>query len=142
MSAEVERRASPRFRSILAHPRHGREQLSEELDNAETELNTAIHKAGATPNATEHFRFALAIIRLRAIKVALGEKAFADPRGPKGGGGPTPRRREIRATDLGEDVARGVIAAIDAGDRWYARWSRSACWNLPPRTVAALQPRS
>ncbi len=120
MSAEVERRATPRFKSILAHPRHGREQLIDELDDADTELNMAIHQVGPQPTAAADLRVALAIVRVRAITMALGERAFADPRGPKDGGGPTPRRRVIKVTDLGEDVARGVIAAIDAGDQWHA----------------------
>jgi len=120
MSAEVERRATPRFKSILAHPRHGREQLIDELDDADTEINTAIHGVGSSPTAAAHFRVALAVVRVRAITMALGENAFAGPRGTKGGGGPTPRRRAIKATDLGEDVARCVIAAIDAGDGWHA----------------------
>lgn len=120
MSAEVERRAVPRFRSILAHPRRGREQLIDELDDADTEFNTAIHEAGSSPTPAAALRLALAIIRVRAITMALGEQAFADPRGPKGGATPTPRRREIKAADLGEDVARAVIAAVDAGDQWHA----------------------
>jgi hypothetical protein len=120
MSAEVERRATPRFKSILAHPRHGREQLIDELDDADTELNTAIHEVAPSPTAAANLRVALAIIRVRAITMALGEQAFADPRRLRGGGGPTPRRRAFKATDLREDVARGVIAAIDAGDRWHA----------------------
>ncbi|WP_293966103.1 hypothetical protein [Sphingomonas sp.] len=120
MSAEVERRATPRFKSILAHPRHGREQLIDELDDADTEINTAIHGVGSSPTAAAHFRVALAVVRVRAITMALGENAFAGPRATKGGGGPTPRRRAIRASDLGEDVARCVIAAIDAGPGWHA----------------------
>lgn len=120
MATEVERRATPRFKSILAHPRHGREQLIDELDDADTELNTSIHEFGSQPTAAAGLRVALAIIRVRAITIALGEQAFADPRGPKGGNAPIPRRRTIRVTDLGENVARGVIAAIDAGDRWHA----------------------
>lgn len=120
MATEVERRATPRFKSILAHPRHGREQLIDELDDADTELNTSIHEVRSQPTAAADLRVALAIIRVRAITTALGEQAFADPRGPKGGNAPIPRRRAIRVTDLGEDVARGVIAAIDAGDRWHA----------------------
>lgn len=120
MSAEVERRATPRFKSILAHPRHGREQLIDELDDADTELNTAIHEVGSLATAAADLRVALAIIRVRAITMALGEQAFADPRGPKGGNAPTPRRRAIKVTDLGEDVARAVIAAIDTGDQWHA----------------------
>ncbi|CAM3222356.1 DUF222 domain-containing protein [Sphingomonas antarctica] len=119
MSAEVERHATPRFRSILAHPRHGREQLIDELDRADTELNTVIHEAGSPPTAAAALRIALAIIRVRAITVALGEQAFAGPPGSKGSGAPTPRRRAIQATDLGEDVARAVIAAIDTGNQWH-----------------------
>lgn len=120
MSAEVGRRATPRFKSILAHPRHGREQLIDELDDADTELNIAIHEVGPSPTAAANLRVALAIIRVRAITMALGERAFADPRSLKGGGGPTPRRRAIEVTDLGEDVARAVIATIDTGDGWHA----------------------
>lgn len=119
MSNEVERRATPRFKSILAHPRHGRDQLIDEVDNADTELNTAIHGVGSSPTAGALFRVALAIIRVRAITLAVGEHAFVDPRGTKGSGGPTPRRRAMKATDLGEDVARCVIAAIDAGGGWH-----------------------
>ncbi len=120
MSSKVERQATPRFRSILAHPRRGRQQLIDELDDADTELNTAIHEAGSLPTAAAALRVVLAIIRVRAITMALGEQAFADPRGPRGGNAPTPRRRGIKVTDLGEDVARTVIAAIDAGGRWHA----------------------
>lgn len=120
MSAEVERRATPRFKSILAHPRHGREQLIDELDDADTELNTAIHEVRSLPTAAADLRVALAIIRVRAITMALGEQAFADARGPKGGNAPTSRRRAIKVTDLGEDVARAVIAALDTGDQWRA----------------------
>lgn len=120
MSAEVERRAVPRFRSILAHPRHGREQLIDELDDAETELSTAIHGVGSTPAPVTVLRIALATIRVRAITIALGEQAFADSRKPRGGSAPSQRRRQINATDLGEDVARAVIVAIDAGDQWHA----------------------
>lgn len=119
MSAEVERRATPRFKSILAHPRHGHEQLIDELDNADTELNIAIHSATSSSNAAAKFRVAFAIIRVRAITMAAGEQAFADPRRPKGGNAPTRRRRAIKPTDLGEEVARAVIAAVDTGDRWH-----------------------
>lgn len=120
MSTEVERLATPRFKSILAHPRQGREQLVDEIDHADAELNTAIHKAGSPPTAAMSLRVTLAIIRVRAITMALGERAFVDPRVPRGGNAPTQRRRAIKVTDLGEDVARAVIAAIDAGDRWHA----------------------
>ncbi len=120
MSEEVERRATPGFRSILAHPRHGREQLIDEIGHADTEINTAVHDAGSPPSAAAAFRVALAVIRVRAITMAVGEQAFADPRGSKGNGGPKPRRRAVKMTDLGEDVARAVIAAVDAGDRWHA----------------------
>lgn len=120
ISAEVERRAVPRFKSILAHPRHGREQLIDELDDAETEFNTAIHGVGSTPASATALRISLAIIRVRAITRVLGEQAFADSRKPRSGSAPSQRRRQINATDLGEEVARAVIGAIDAGDQWRA----------------------
>lgn len=112
---EVECRSVPRFAAAFAHVRYSKDAPVNELEDARRTLNHALLKTQNSPNAMALFLLAIAVVRVRAITLALGPMCVAVP--PRTGHKEL-RRREIDAADIDAEVA-DLIAAMTDGD-WDA----------------------
>lgn len=108
---EIQCRAVPRYAAMLRHVRYSADADINELEDARRTLNGALLTAQRMPDALRRSLVMLAIIRVRAITIAVGAECVATPI-PDGqrSGGPTPRRREIGPDDIPVAVARIVVA--------------------------------
>lgn len=108
---EIQRRAVPRYAAMLRNVRYSADADINELEDARRTLNGALLTAQRAPDALRRSLVMLAIIRVRAITIAVGAECVAAPV-PDGqrSGGPTPRRREIGPDDIPVAVARIVVA--------------------------------
>jgi hypothetical protein len=116
---EIQRRAVPRYAAMLRHVRYSADADINELEDARRTLNGALLTAQRTPDALRRSLVMLAIIRVRAITIAVGAECVAAPI-PDGqrSGGPVPRRREIGPDDIPVAVARIVVAMARDRAAW------------------------
>lgn len=116
---EIQRRAVPRYAAMLRNVRYSADADINELEDARRTLNTALLTAQRAPDALRRSLVMLAIIRVRAITIAVGAECVAAPI-PDGqrSGGPTPRRREIGPDDIPIAVARIVVAMARDRAAW------------------------
>ena len=109
---EVERRSVPRFAAALDHVRYSTDAPVNELEDARRTLNQALLKTEKTPSVMSIFLLAIAIVRVRAITLALGPECVAVPPRP---GRKELRRRNIDEADIDPEVG-DLLIAMTEGD--------------------------
>ncbi|MBR0553734.1 hypothetical protein [Stakelama marina] len=117
---EVVRRTVPRYEAYLRHPRFSSDALVVEVEDAEKTLNDLLLDQTGSPTASQMLYLWMAILRMRAITIALGAECVAEPipsRARKQTA-PSPRRREITAADIPNEIAAILLNATDGPDQW------------------------
>ncbi len=110
---EVERRSVPRFAAALDHVRYSTDAPVNELEDARRTLNQALLRTEKTPGAMSILLLAIAIVRVRAITLALGPECVAVPPRP---GRKELRRRKIEEADIDSEVGDILVAMTE--DDW------------------------
>lgn len=76
---EAIRKTVPRFNAWRLHPGYHRDALVFELEDAEKSLHDAILNSSGLASAFRIFNIVVAIIRVRAITIAIGSECIAEP---------------------------------------------------------------
>lgn len=119
---EAIRKTVARYNAYRGHPRYGRDALVFELEDAEKSLHDAIRNTSGLGSAFRIFNIVVAIIRVRAITIAIGSECIAEPvrSGQKKKKAPSLRRRKMTAADIPEEIAEILLNSTDGPERWTA----------------------
>lgn len=136
---EIQRRAVPRYAAMLRHVRYSEDADINELEDARRTLNAALLTAQRTPDALHRSLVMLAIIRVRAITIAVGAECVAAPI-PDGqrSGGPIPRRREIGPDDVPLMVARIIVVMLQDRATWASGLKQLRTLETDPANAFGL----
>lgn len=122
---EAVRKTAARYNAYRRHPRYRRDALVFELEDAEKSLHDAIINTSCSGPMLRVFNIVIAIIRVRAITIALGSECIAEPvpSGQQKKSAPTPRRRAMTAADIPEEIAEILLNSTNGPEHWAAALS-------------------
>jgi len=117
---EAVRKTVARYNAYRRHPRYRRDALVFELEDAQKSLNDAILNTSGMGPALHAFYLAIAIIRVRAITIAIGSECIAEPvpSGQQKKSAPTLRRRKMTAADIPEEIADILLNSTNGPEHW------------------------
>ena len=117
---EAVRKTVARYNAYLRHPRYGRDALVVELEDAQKSLHDAILNTSGMGPALHAFYLAIAIIRVRAITIAIGSECIAEPAPPgqQKKSAPSLRRRKITAADIPTEIAEILLNSTNGPEQW------------------------
>lgn len=137
---EASRKTVPRFNAYRLHPRYRRDALVSELEDAEKSLYDAILNSSGMAPAFRIFNIVVAIIRVRAITIAIGSECIAEPApsGQQKKSAPTPRRRKITAADIPDEIAEILLNSTNGPEHWAAALTNLAAIRGTALDVGAI----
>lgn len=117
---EAVRKTAARYNAYRRHPRYRRDALVFELEDAEKSLHDAIVNTSRSGPMLSVFNIVIAIIRVRAITIALGPECTAEPvrAGQQRKSAPTPRRRAMTAADIPTEIAEILLNSTNGPEQW------------------------
>lgn len=117
----AEHKAVKRYATYRAHVRYSSDPLIYELEDARSTFSAALLKAqGTNATALDALKLVIAQIRVAAVTTALGSDCIAVPKTNLKAAAPSPRRREISAVDIDENVAQTLLVMTAVGGDWDA----------------------
>ncbi len=137
---EAVRKTVARYNAYLRHPRYGRDALVVELEDAQKSLHDAILNTSGMGPALHAFYLAIAIIRVRAITIAIGSECIAEPvpSGQQKKRAPSLRRRKITAVDIPDDIAEILLNSTNGPEHWLAAITNLAAIRGTALDVGAI----
>jgi hypothetical protein len=137
---EAVRKTAARYNAYRRHPRYRRDALVFELEDAEKSLHDAIINTSCSGPMLRVFNIVIAIIRVRAITIALGSECIAEPvpSGQQKKSAPTPRRRAMTAADIPEEIAEILLNSTNGPENWAAALSALAAIRGTALDVGAI----
>lgn len=137
---EAIRKTVPRFNAWRLHPGYHRDALVFELEDAEKSLHDAILNSSGLASAFRIFNIVVAIIRVRAITIAIGSECIAEPvpSGQQKKSAPSLRRRKITAADIPNEIAEILLNSTNGPEHWLAAITNLAAIRGTALDVGAI----
>ena len=137
---EASRKTVPRFNAWRLHPGYRRDALVFELEDAEKSLHDAILNSSSLAWPLRIFNIVVAIIRVRAVTIAIGSECIAEPAPPgqQKKSAPSPRRRKITAADIPEEIADILLNSTNGPEHWAAAITNLAAIRGTALDVGAI----
>lgn len=137
---EAVRKTAARYKAYLRHPRYRRDALVVELEDAQKSLHDAILNTSGMGPALHAFYLAIAIIRVRAITIAIGSECIAEPvpSGQNKKRAPSLRRRKITAVDIPDDIAEILLNSTNGPEHWLVAITNLAAIRGTALDVGAI----
>lgn len=140
ITGQAIRKTVPRLNAYRRHPRYRRDALVFELEDAEKSLHDAIVNTSRSGPMLSVFNIVIAIIRVRAITIALGPECTAEPvrAGQQRKSAPTPRRRAMTAADIPDEIAEILLNSTNGPEHWAAAITNLAAIRGTALDVGAI----
>lgn len=137
---EAIRKTVPRFNAWRLHPGYRRDALVFELEDAEKSFHDAILNSSGLAWPLRIFNIVVAIIRIRAVTIAIGPECIAEPApsGQQKKSAPTPRRRKITAADIPTEIAEILLNSTNGPEHWAAAITNLAAIRGTALDVGAI----
>ncbi len=137
---EASRKTVPRFNAWRLHPRYRREALVFELEDAEKTFHDAILNSSGLVWPSRIFNIVVAIIRIRAVTIALGPECIVEPAPPgqQKKSAPSLRRRKITAADIPDEIAEILLNSTNGPEHWAAAITNLAAIRGTALDVGAI----
>ncbi len=137
---EASRKTVPRFNAWRLHPRYRHDALVFELEDAEKSLHDAILNSSGLAWPLHIFNIVVAIIRIRAVTIAIGSECIAEPAPPgqQKKSAPSLRRRKITAADIPDEIAEILLNSTAGPEHWAAALSALAAMRGTALDVGAI----
>lgn len=137
---EASRKTVPRFNAYRLHPRYRREALVFELEDAEKTFHDAILNSSGLVCPSRIFNIVVAIIRIRAVTIALGPECIVEPAPPgqQKKSAPSLRRRKITAADIPDEIAEILLNSTNGPEQWAAAITNLAAIRGTALDVGAI----
>lgn len=125
ITGEAIRKTVPRYNAYRLHPRYRRDALVFELEDAEKSHHDAILNSSGLAWPSRIFNIVVAIIRVRAVTIAIGSECIAEPvpPGQQKKSAPSLRRRKITAADIPDEIAEILLNSTNGPEHWAAALS-------------------
>ena len=129
-----------RYNAYRRHPRYSCDALVFELEDAEKSLHDVILNTSGMGPRLQAFYLAIAIIRLRAITIAIGPECIVEPvrSGQQKKSAPTPRRRAMTAADIPTEIAEILLSSTNGPEHWAAAITNLAAIRGTALDVGAI----
>lgn len=140
ITGEAIRKTVPRFNACRLHPRYRRDALVFELEDAEKSLHDAILNSSGLAWPSRIFNIVVAIIRVRAVTIAIGSECIAEPvpSGQQKKSAPSLRRRKITAVDIPDEIAEILLNSTAGPEHWTAALNALAAIRGTALDVGAI----
>ena len=137
---EASRKTVPRFNAYRLHPRYRRDALVSELEDAEKSFHDAILNSSGLVWPSRIFNIVVAIIRIRAVTIAIGPECIAEPAPPgqQKKSAPSLRRRKITAADIPDEIAEILLNSTNGPEHWAAAITNLAAIRGTALDVGAI----
>lgn len=134
------RKTVPRFNAWRLHPRYRHDALVFELEDAEKSFHDAILNSSGLVWPSRIFNIVVAIIRIRAVTIAIGPECIAEPAPPgqQKKSAPSLRRRKITAADIPDEIAEILLNSTNGPEHWAAAITNLAAMRGTALDVGAI----